>query len=72
MNDTNKCTERSCTEGLDTLILDCTVKGLPEPDVKWKFKAKNDDDFMDFPRNSTFFEQVEFLDNGQKLEFHAN
>ena len=72
MNETNKCTERYCTEGLDTLNLDCSVTGRPEPVVKWRFKANNEQDFQEFPpQNSSFFEQVEFLENGQKLQFHA-
>jgi len=72
MNDTNKCTEKSCTEGMDTLILDCSVKGRPEPTVEWRFKPKDEDSFQNFPPNSSYFEETfEFSPNNQKIIFKS-
>merc|ERR1712141_38066 len=56
MNDTSKCSENACTEGLDILLLDCTIGGRPKPVLEWKFKSKDEDMFQDFPPDTDYFD----------------
>ena len=56
MNDTSKCSENACTEGLDTLLLDCSIDGRPKPVIEWKFKSKDEDMFQDFPPDTEYFD----------------